>query len=84
MKKINKKKLDSLIKMEQLYWRGNNDIMPGIIALSGEIEKESKIGTFAPEQFISAIVKPNGFNPDASNELIYTVLQLLGWEVVSE
>lgn len=84
MKKINKKKLDSLIKMEQLYWRGNSDIMPGIIALSGEIEKESKIGMFAPEQFIGAIVKPNGFNPDASNELIYTVLQLLGWEVVSE
>lgn len=85
MKQIRRKLLDSLICLERLYWEtGNADILPGAISIAMEISEESNVEWLSIKDFATSIVINNGLSKDASNEKIYEVLNVLGWEVVDE
>ena len=83
--KIKKKLLDCLIYLNRLYWKdGETDLLPGIFAVAMEIEEESHVDWLSIKELIASIIRPGGFAEGASNEKIYEVLKVLGWEVTDE
>lgn len=79
---INKAKLDVLIALVREYWT-NTDVetckrrAERIIEFEEtEMSKEIQL-----RDFIKSIIAAFGVKPDATNEDIYKVLEILGWEV---
>lgn len=85
MKKIPKHLLDKQIEATRLYWTvGGEAYLNTMLLTSQKIEKATGICFCAVWDGVSSILKPSGFNPGADNEVIYSVLNVLGWEVVDE
>lgn len=85
MKQIPKKLLDGLIYLKRMYWKdGEVELLPGIMALTKELGKDSNLEWLAIGDFLSGILMNNGLLPNADNETIYEALKLFGWEVVDE
>lgn len=82
-KPIPKKLLDETIAECRKYW--NDD--PGglswadILPLCQRLHKATGINWNSWSDFLSAILPRTGLKADATNEDIYAVLRLLGWEV---
>lgn len=81
-KVLNKAKLDELIEMSRTYWQ---DIHPDLAQ-----ERCEKMSEYVKENFpklwhiselIHSILSYYGMKPDATNEDIYKVLEVLGWAV---
>ena len=85
MKRISKKLLDTLIYLERLYWKdGEVVLLPGVHAVAMEIECDCGLDWLSIKELVGSIVRHHGFLEDASNEKIYEVLNVLGWEVSDE
>lgn len=85
MKWIPKKLLDTLIYLERLYWKdGEVALLPGVHAVAMEIESECSLDWLSIKELIGSIVRHHGLSENASNEKIYEVLNVLGWEVADE
>ena len=85
MKKIPKKLLDTLIYLKRLYWKdGEVVLLHGIHAVAMEIERECGLDWLSIKELISSIIRYHGLLENASNEKIYEVLNVLGWEVFDE
>lgn len=80
MKLIPKKLFDTLLYLERLFWKdGEVVLLPGIHAVAMEIERECGLDWLSVKEFVSCIVRHNGFSENASNEKIYDALNVLGW-----
>lgn len=79
---INKAKLDILIAMVREYWT-NMDLESCERRLNRMTEFEKSEFPEKPHlsDFIASILSAFGVKPDATNEDIYKVLEVLGWEV---
>lgn len=80
-RKFPKEMLDELIESVRDEWRSYRDHVDTIaLALSAE----DRIGAnwLYIANLLMAILSPSGFRPEATNEEIYEVLRVLGWEVV--
>ena len=86
MKKIPKKELDKVVELSRSYWESGGDthILQSRIAIAKEIEAQTGIDWLTIIDFVDSIVKTSGLFKDASNEMIYILLRVLGWEVVDE
>lgn len=84
MKQISKKPLDEVIAITRQSWEASyeegRDKWQKRIDLAVETVKE--IGWSPLIDFLDGILSSNGFAPDATNDEIYSVLRILGWEVV--
>lgn len=82
-KVIPKTLLDRVIDLNREYWSGSSDPLANerIIDLCTRIDSLSGINWFSLHNFLSAVFPQRGLKHDATNEDIYAVLRLLGWEV---
>lgn len=80
MKQIPKKKFDAVLDISREWWAGNNEeLLPKRIDLAKTIKE---IDWLPIVDLVDSILNPMGFAPDAENDEIYSVLRVLGWEVV--
>ena len=88
MKKIPKKQFDEIIDLTRQYWDAAPEdglqTVPTRINAAMELEKKIGVMWIAITDLLSAIIGHRGFCPDAKNDEIYSVLRILGWEVVDE
>lgn len=83
-KQIPKDLLDEVIAKCSEYW----DDGPGsvrwsdVLALCHKLSEVTGIHWNFLSDFLSSIFPSTGLKPDATNEDVYAVLRLLGWEVV--
>ena len=84
MKKLNKRVLDELIEVERNYWgMGLNDKELDRQARKAiDTAMDLECGWSCAVNLTTSII--GGFNRDASNEDIYNILKILGWEVTDE
>ena len=82
-KTIPKVWLDKAIAGVKEYWSNPKDIqaLDRISEATHEIEHAPAIVYFAVDNLLTGILCITGCKPDASNEDIYAILRLLGWEV---
>ena len=81
MKQIPKKQLDKVIGLTREYWKdGDTDILGERIRMCESLN----IGWCPALDLMDGILQNSGFCPDASNELIYDIIRLLGWEVMDD
>ncbi len=85
MKKISKVHLDKIIRMSRELYSGRctnvDALVTDRIVEAKALAEEVGLNWLVPLDFIDCIVLDGGLKPDAENEFIYSVLNLLGWEV---
>lgn len=85
MKKIPKAKLDRCIELNRRYFDVmspfDDDLLNEKIDVGNKLELEVKVGIMILSNLLSSIMAYSGLKPDATNEDIYKVLEVLGWEV---
>lgn len=85
MKTISKKKLDELIVLTRQFWKdGSWDTLDHRFQLANSVEEESGLSPFNIIDLLNCILSSFGFMPEAENDVIYSVLRILGWEVSDE
>lgn len=85
MKKIPKVLVDDCIESCRKFWSsGNRSLLYPMHTKAEALAKEIGVDWASITDFISAIVKPHGFYPDAENDEIYCAFRVLGWDVVEE
>lgn len=82
-KVIPKLLLDKALDMERTYWEPENHEARAedVFAWHKRIEQECGVYWSALSSLCSAIFPQRGLKHDATNEDIYAILRLLGWEV---
>lgn len=84
-KKIPKAKLDHCIELNRRYFDVmspfDDDLLNEKIDVCNELEREVKVGVVILSNLLSSIMAYSGLKNDATNEDIYKVLEVLGWEV---
>lgn len=82
-KRIPKAHLDKVINGYREYWRGGAHpyILDDVISECMRIYAITGIYWYSLQNAIDGIVATHGLKPDATNEDIYAILRLLGWEV---
>ena len=84
-KNIPKDNLDRCIELTRTYYQSVDEgACRAMLGACKELEGAVRIGIYALNDVISGIVRPSGLKPDATNEDIYKVLEVLGWSVVSD
>ena len=85
MKIVDKKLLDELIRLTKKYWNtGGADLVGAKIEVAKNLSEQifnHKNSWCKLSDIISSIVSPHGLKPDATNEDIYRVFTVLGYEV---
>ena len=88
MKKINKKLLDELIRIERKYWKtGDTDLLDKQTLLAHDLSKFTfgNDGSWLKfSDFVGSIVASNGLKKSATNQDIYNAFAVLGYEVAGE
>ena len=82
-KVIPKALLDKAIDLERDHWGSCGDplITERIINVCMEVEAIARINWFSLNNLLDGIFPVMGLKHDATNEDIYAILRLLGWEV---
>lgn len=85
MKKIPKKKLDQILDMTREYWDINKELNEELLHERIRLAQEFRVvGWGSLINLVDAILPHDGFCPEATNELVYYTIRLLGWEVVDD
>ena len=85
MKKIPKKQFDEVSRLSREYWEtGEVSLLKERIKVAMEIRDVAGVDWLATCELFDSIVRGDGFLPGASDEMIYILLRVLGWEVVRE
>lgn len=91
MRRLPKKELDGIIEAKRAYWA--QDVQTDAereTLLNAMAESRRAMDAKVPDmgytlqQFLSGILGGWGLAQDATNKEIYTILKLLGWEVIEE
>lgn len=83
MKKIPKKLFDAFVdESRYLYDSGIGNFRR--YNLAKELERATGIEAHWFAKLVDSLIHPKGFNPDAENDEIYSVLRVSGWEVVDD
>ena len=84
-KKIPKAKLDRCIELSRRYFDVtgplNHDLLDEKIDACRDLEKTVGLGIVVFSDLLSGILNYYGLKRDATNEDIYKVLEVLGWQV---
>ena len=87
-KKIPKAKLDRCIELSRRYFDiktpMDHDLLDKKIEAFNELEREVKVGYIVLSDLMRGILDWYGLKNDATNEDIYKVLEVLGWQVVDD
>lgn len=82
-KKIPKVWLDKAIAATREYYHDSASVLAlnRISAATHDIERLTGLAWYSLDNLLAGILCSSGCKPDATNEDIYAVLRLLGWEV---
>lgn len=85
-KKLPKAKLERAIDLVKAYydptdWEVSHSKMKDMHEACCALERDAGLGSFVLLDFITCVVRYGGMKPGATNEDIYKVLEVLGWEV---
>lgn len=87
-KKIPKMQLDQCIEATKNYFDPNVPFSHGLLDAKIDVclrlEESVRVGMIVFGDFLGSILTPSGLRPDATNEDIYKVLEVLGWQVTDE
>lgn len=88
-KKLPKAKLERAIDLVKAYfdptdWELSHSKLNDMHEACCALESKADLGSFVLLDFISCIVRYSGMNRGATNEDIYKVLEVLGWQVVDD
>lgn len=90
MKKIPKKQFDEVLRLTREYWSDDykvstkNPILNERIQVALTVSIDYEVDWLALIDLVEGILMRRGFCPDADNDMIYAVLNLLGWVVADE
>lgn len=85
MKKIPKKQFDEVLRLSRDIWeKHEQEPIKERIKVAQEITNVTGLDWMAIMDFIDCIIRSSGFVPGASDDFIYLLLRVLGWEVVDE
>ena len=88
MNKVPKRTLNPCIEICRSFWQTPypdcKKYLDSLRIYSDDLDEATKTSAISWEDFLGGILANNGINKDASNEQIYEVLKILGWEVVDE
>lgn len=79
-KVIPKKLLDTCINADREYWSYDHNHYD-TISLFKELDAATGIDWYAMQCLMTALLTYRGLKRNATNEDIYAILRLLGWEV---
>lgn len=80
---INRKHIDSIIEQTKKFWEtGDTTYMRKKLNIAEKLADETGLSWVAWADFISSVFCSKGIRPDATNELIYSVLEGFGYELV--
>lgn len=81
-KKIPKEKLDNLLLLCGGYYNSLDDeSLSEMMRATKELETDIGVSMFALQDVVTGIIRSRGMKPDATNEDIYKVMEVLGWTV---
>lgn len=83
-KTINKAKLDEAIELVRTYYGSigpDENVLHQMLAATGSLEKECELSMHTIIELLTSIVRPHSLKDDATNEDVYKVLAVLGWQV---
>ena len=82
-KVIPKALLDKAVDLTRDYWRGISHprSLDDIASVTEEMDSITGINWYSLQNFLSSVFPDRGLKNDATNEDIYAILRLLGWEV---
>lgn len=82
MKQIPKKQFDEVVRLCREYWNtGDPENLKPQFDVAMEIEKATGINWLSITHFVDSIIHTRGILHGASNETLYVLLGVLGWEV---
>ena len=82
MKQIPKKQFDEVVRLCREYWNtGDPENLKPQFEVAMEIEKATGINWLSIVHFVDCIIQTMGILPGASDEMLYILLRVLGWEV---
>lgn len=84
MKKVPKKLFDEFLHKCRKYWLENEDIYSETYLLAKELEGLTGVQWLAWKDLTNAFLYPSGLDRAVTNEQIYEILKIVGWEVVDE
>lgn len=85
--KIPKGQLDEIIELTRTYWNGEDadrQLLQERIDKAQVLELIVGVDWLTVIDFVDSIIRHRGFLPNAENDMIYSVLKLLGWEVADD
>lgn len=81
-KKIPKEKLDNMIRLCRGYYHNlDNDALDEMMEATRDLEGAIDVSLFSTQEIVTGILRHRGLKPDATNEDIYKVMEVLGWTV---
>lgn len=82
MKQIPKKQFDELVRLSREFWADIDKAhLKKRIDVAMEIREATGIDWMAIIDFVDCIIRSTGVLPGASDEMLYILLRVLGWEV---
>ena len=84
MKKVPKKLLDIFLHKCRIYWLNGESIYTETLLAAKDLQIETEVQWFAWKDLINSLLYPQGLAREFTNEQIYEVLKIFGWEVVDE
>ena len=80
---IRRKDLDAIIEMAKRYWEtGDLRYIRRLHNIAEKLEQTSGVSWTAWADFINGLFKNGGVKPNATNGLIYAMLEGFGYELV--
>ena len=84
-KAIDKEKFDSLLSLTRKYWEtGERELITAKIVLCQSLQEDTGVNWSAFLEITDCVLQHGGFKTKANNDTIYSVLRLLGYEVVTD
>lgn len=79
---------NEVLRLSREFWEsgdsGNNALLRERIKVAQGVRDDTGIDWLAIIDFIDCIIRPSGFVPGASDEMLFILLRVLGWEVVED
>ena len=84
MRKVPKKLLDRFLHKCRRYWLEGESIYAETYLAAKDLQIETEVQWLAWKDFINSLLYSQGIAREFTNEQIYEILKILGWEVVDE
>lgn len=84
-KKLSREKLDAGIELVRRYYHDDDEtVLNEMLDVTNKAGYEAGLTMHTIVELLTSILRCNGLKGNATNEDIYKVLEVLGWQVVAD